>query len=223
MSIDFDLHYSTIDSDPKHVKIKRLNKETKGITHNVKHFNFEKVYKALPYIIAFAIIVSAIFIVSKLTGEINGDVVNTGNTTHALEQPQITNVEAPQPAPVVESINIPNPPQTPVVQETVQPSAPKYAPTTDNEAKNFIYQKESSMRLDAVNSLGCIGLGQSCPQGGKTPALAIDCPDWQTNFACQDAFWNNYANTHCDFHTGISICYKGWQGAYNFWLQYRYW
>ena len=55
------------------------------------------------------------------------------------------------------------------------------------EAKAFIYTKESTNRLDAVNSIGCIGLGQDC-NGALEPA----CPDWRTNYACQDAFWERY-------------------------------
>lgn len=55
------------------------------------------------------------------------------------------------------------------------------------EAKAFIYFKESTNRLDAENSIGCIGLGQDC-NGALEPA----CPNWQTNRACQDAFWETY-------------------------------
>ncbi|MGF9648855.1 hypothetical protein AAIH32_12820 [Pseudarthrobacter oxydans] len=55
------------------------------------------------------------------------------------------------------------------------------------EAKAFIYFKESTNRLDAQNSIGCIGLGQDC-----NGDLVKACPDWQTNRACQDAFWESY-------------------------------
>ena len=47
--------------------------------------------------------------------------------------------------------------------------------------------KESSNRLEAINSIGCIGLGQDC--NGQ---LAIDCPDWQTDRPCQEVFWQRY-------------------------------
>ncbi|MDR6794716.1 hypothetical protein J2X12_004136 [Pseudarthrobacter oxydans] len=55
------------------------------------------------------------------------------------------------------------------------------------EAKAFIYFKESTNRLDAVNSIGCIGLGQDC--NGQ---LVKDCPEWRTDRACQEAYWERY-------------------------------
>lgn len=58
---------------------------------------------------------------------------------------------------------------------------------TDAEAKQFIYFKESSNVLDKVNSQGCYGLGQDCNN-----VLASECPNWQTDYACQDAFWERY-------------------------------
>lgn len=47
--------------------------------------------------------------------------------------------------------------------------------------------EESSNRLDAVNHIGCKGLGQDC-NGALEPA----CPDWRTNRACQEEFWHRY-------------------------------
>ncbi|MCO4274284.1 hypothetical protein NG701_07555 [Pseudarthrobacter sp. HLT3-5] len=76
--------------------------------------------------------------------------------------------EAPQPAP----------------QAVV---APIIATSTEAEDKAFIYFKESTNLLDAENSGGCKGLGQDC--NGQ---LVIDCPDWKTNYACQDAYWERY-------------------------------
>lgn len=73
-----------------------------------------------------------------------------------------------------------------------------------NFYKDFIYQHESGNNPNAVNSIGCRGLGQACP-GSKLP-----CGD---NYACQDAWFTNYAMTR----------YGSWEAAYNFWIAHRWW
>ncbi|MCR1160323.1 hypothetical protein NEK97_02460 [Paenarthrobacter sp. UW852] len=81
------------------------------------------------------------------------------------------------------------------VAETPQPAAetviaaPNQPASSETEAEDtaFIYFKESSNRLDAQNSGGCKGLGQD-----RDGQLVIDCPNWQTDFACQDAYWERY-------------------------------
>ena len=75
------------------------------------------------------------------------------------------------------------------------------------EAKAFIYYKESSNNLAAQNSGGCKGLGQDC--NGQ---LIIDCPNWQTDYDCQDAFFTRYAVAR----------YGSWAGAYNFWQSHNW-
>lgn len=79
----------------------------------------------------------------------------------------------------------------------------------DNSYAQFIYGKESGCNLGAVNPGGCIGIGQSCPGGS---GLAADCPDWRTNYACQNAHFTRYAAK-----------YGGWAGAYDFWLGHGWW
>jgi len=74
----------------------------------------------------------------------------------------------------------------------------------DNQYKQFIYMKESGCRTNAINSIGCRGIGQACP-GSKLP-----CGD---DFACQDAWFSNYAIQR----------YGSWERAYNFWVQNRWW
>lgn len=49
----------------------------------------------------------------------------------------------------------------------------------------YIYTVESGCRTNAYNPGGCRGLGQACP-GSKLP-----CSD--TDWACQDAWFRNYA------------------------------
>jgi len=95
----------------------------------------------------------------------------------------------------------------------LQPEALQQAPTqatqpieavSEAEAREWIFMKESTNRLDAVNSIGCKGLGQDC--NGQ---LEIDCPDWQTNRDCQTAFFDRY----------VSGRYGNWTGAIAFWRQ----
>jgi hypothetical protein len=103
--------------------------------------------------------------------------------------------------------------QKPAEQVTPQPKqveAPKPKPVVqgvtncgDNVYKQYIYQKESSCRLDNVNSGGCYGLGQDCNN-----VLANACPNWRTDFACQDAFWEDYMKRR----------YGTWEKAYYHWL-----
>lgn len=76
-----------------------------------------------------------------------------------------------------------------------------------NDAKMFIYMKESGNNPQARNSGGCLGLGQACP-GSKLLAV---CPS--LDYACQDAFFTNYAISR----------YGSWEGAYQFWIGHNWW
>ena len=88
-----------------------------------------------------------------------------------------------------------------VVTEDVMPLA-NTGHEQEQEAKMFIYMKESGNRLDSLNSIGCYGLGQDCNN-----VLATECPDWRTNRACQDNFWENYMLKR----------YGSWSKAKSFW------
>jgi hypothetical protein len=90
---------------------------------------------------------------------------------------------------------------------TIPINATAYAEGGD--AKAFIYSHESGGRLTARNSGGCLGLGQACP-GSK---LVNACPNWETDYACQDAFFTNYMLNR----------YKTWENAKAFWLANRWW
>lgn len=74
-----------------------------------------------------------------------------------------------------------------------------------NQAKAYIYQHESGNNPAAVNSIGCRGLGQACP-GSKLPCS-------NTDYACQDAWFTNYAISR----------YGSWEKAYSFWIVHRWW
>lgn len=75
---------------------------------------------------------------------------------------------------------------------------------TGNVYKDYIYMHESSCNPASVNSIGCRGIGQACP-GSKLPCGA--------DFACQDAYFSNYAIQR----------YGSWQNAYAFWLANHWW
>lgn len=86
------------------------------------------------------------------------------------------------------------------------------APTTvtdcgDNDYAHYIYMHESGCRLNAVNSIGCIGIGQSCSPN----TFKSICPD--LDYTCENDFFSNYANNR----------YGGWLQAYNFWTTNHWW
>jgi cell division protein FtsB len=83
--------------------------------------------------------------------------------------------------------------------------APRIVPNCgDNQYAQFIYQHESGCNLNAVNSLGCRGIGQACP-GSKLPCGA--------DYACQNAFFTNYTVSR----------YGSWYNAYQAWLIQHWW
>lgn len=76
---------------------------------------------------------------------------------------------------------------------------------TGNPHKDYIYMKESGCNPRAVNPIGCKGIGQSCPA-----SKIAHCGD---DFACQDAWFSNYAVQK----------YGSWEKAYIFWLANHWW
>ena len=76
------------------------------------------------------------------------------------------------------------------------------------DPKLYIYNHESGNNPARWNSSGCLGLGQACP----AQKLLNVCPDIN-DYACQDAWFTNYAVKR----------YGSWQGAYNFWIQNKWW
>ena len=119
---------------------------------------------------------------------ISSTAVSTTEAEPVVVQP------TPQPQPQSEAVATPQPP--PVVGVTN---------CGDNPYKQFIYQHESGCRTDAVNSIGCTGLGQACP-GSKLPC---SLSDW----VCQDNWFSNYAIQR----------YGSWEAAYSFWLNNHWW
>ena len=112
-------------------------------------------------------------------------------------KPQTQEPVKPKPSPAPQPKQVEAPKPKPVVQGVTN--------CGDNVYKQYIYQKESGCRTNAINSIGCRGIGQACP-GSKLPCSNSD-------FACQDAWFSNYAIQR----------YGSWEKAYNFWLRNHWW
>lgn len=69
----------------------------------------------------------------------------------------------------------------------------------------YIYYRESGCNPGALNGAGCAGIGQACP-GSKLPCSLTD-------FACQDAYFTDYALAR----------YGSWEAAYYFWIGHGWW
>lgn len=101
---------------------------------------------------------------------------------------------------------------TPQVVSTPAPVAAPEPPAVvsgcgDNSYANYIYMHESGCNTGAINSIGCLGIGQACP-GSK---LRNACPG--LDYACQNAFFSSYAIGR----------YGSWAAAYNFWINNHWW
>jgi len=126
-----------------------------------------------------------------------------------IEAQHINNVEPPKVAVVSTPEVKPAPTPTVVQPVTVQPKPVPQAPVSPNCGSDpymaYIYQHESGCRTDALNSIGCFGIGQSCPRS----KIAHCGTDW----SCQNAWFTNYAVTR----------YGSTLQAYNFWLANHWW
>jgi hypothetical protein len=91
---------------------------------------------------------------------------------------------------------------TAVAVAPVEP--PKVEPV--NTYKQYIYQHESNNNPQAINaSSGACGLGQALPCS-KLPCTLSD-------YQCQDKWFENYA----------AVRYGGWENAYNWWINHKWW
>lgn len=87
------------------------------------------------------------------------------------------------------------------------------APIPAGDAKAFIYDKESGNNPASVNGGGCVGLGQNCPDKHGNVAVIAACPNWQTDYACQDAWFTGYMEHR----------YGTWEKAKAFWVIHHWW
>lgn len=82
----------------------------------------------------------------------------------------------------------------------------------DNPYASYIYMHESGCRTHNPNGSGCDGIGQACPASKLLNPCGFD-------YACQNAWFNNYAKKYCYLGTGNGC----WEGSYNFWVAHRWW
>jgi len=112
-------------------------------------------------------------------------------TPPATEAPQ-PQTETPAAAPVAEPVTPPDP-------------APAVSGCGDNQWANYIYSHESGCNTNALNSIGCYGIGQACP--------ASKIADCGSDYTCQNAWFSAYADR----------TYGGWYNAYLFWTSHNWW
>lgn len=110
-----------------------------------------------------------------------------------------TRQSAPKPAKVLP------PPAAPVSGNKVEWMEQAGIAPSDRGYVDYIMTKESSWVPSNVNSKGCIGLGQNCPNNGYY-WLKEACPDWQTDPVCQLGRFATYAVGR----------YGSWQKAFEF-------
>ncbi len=155
------------------------------------------------------IIVTALILAGIKVYEDNKNKVLEQRTVivHAEALPEPTVVSEPpveviaQPEPSVEVVED-------IVEEIVAPVSVSPPPVSnqngrcgDNDYAHAIYMGESSCRMDIINSIGACGLGQSLP----CEKMANDCPNWRTDYDCQNRWFTAYA-----------MQYGSWENAYNF-------
>jgi hypothetical protein len=113
-------------------------------------------------------------------------------------KPKVQEPVKPKPSPAPQPKQAEAPKPKPVVQGVTN--------CGDNVYKQYIYQKESGCRTNAINSSsGACGIGQALPCS-KLPCTLSD-------FACQDAWFSNYAIQR----------YGSWEAAYNWWIRNHWW
>lgn len=120
-------------------------------------------------------------------------------------KPDTAPVHTPQTIQMVDTLPIPDLQEALPLQEVYIPRTGIVPNCGDNVYANYIYMHESGCNTEAVNWLGCTGIGQSCP--------ASKIAYCGTDYDCQNAWFTQYANA----------AYGGWAGAYGFWLQHSWW
>jgi hypothetical protein len=102
------------------------------------------------------------------------------------------------------------PKKTPSPSEVKEIIANESRSQSEKEAKAYIFQHESGFNQYAINpSSGACGLGQRL----NCQLLINDCPDWKTNYDCQDEHFTKYMQRR----------YGSWNNAMAFWKTNRWW
>ena len=131
---------------------------------------------------------------------VNPNLINPGDQLR-IPAPEEQLAERPLPQPVVVSAPAP---VTYRAAPTYRAPAVTY-PTDPNDAKAFIYSRESGNNPNATNPNGCYGLGQDC-----NGVLRSQCG---ADYACQDAYFDAYAMRR----------YGSWEGAQAYWQTHGWW
>lgn len=189
--------YILLDSDPrshKRVKLKSVNKDTIPRRVNVKRFDSDLILYLVEFIITLLIVAGGAFLIYNLLKSKTqiGAVKNVGGRVEALAPP-VVNI-------------LPDTTKTPA--KALVEVSPPVTPTIDY--KMYIYMHESGNSLTAINpdSKAC-GLGQAYPCSKLTAA----CPNWQTDYTCQDNFFSSYAVNR----------YGGWAQSFATWSAQSWW
>lgn len=104
---------------------------------------------------------------------------------------------------------LPTPSPTPETPQAASPQAVEVS-GSEADAKAFIYEHESGNNPGAMNSSsGACSLGQALP----CSKLAAACPNWQTDYACDDSWFTSYMEQR----------YSTWPNAQAFWLAHSWW
>lgn len=222
--------YRPMEGDPKYVKINSVKQGTTRQAPNILKRTNNNYSTAVSYILIILLLATAIFITFKLIGskQIQGEVAKTSTPVYALEAEPIIEtkpVEAPQQAPVTEPVIVPPVVKTPVVVEAVQPQVKPITqshadlmsaagiPAEQQAAAEILVQRESGWQIGVINSIGCIGLLQNCPDKNGYYWLKEACPNWQNDPVCQLRRFNVYAQQrYGGFVQGLAHSY-----ANNWW------
>ena len=143
----------------------------------------------------------------------------------------IAHAEAVESTIAPEVVPEPIPEQTPAVEPVEAPQSiiPEQRPILDNDAKAFIYQRESNNcptrwqgeygPCPAYHGspdpkvAGSENIGYGLCQATPAWKMAVMGPGWETSWELQDQWCTQYANNR----------YGGWQNAYYWWSQNRWW
>lgn len=160
------------------------------------------------------------------SGDTLSSIAAANNTTYSrifdandsISDPNVINpgqqLRIPDPSEVLATRDLPvpaAPASAPVATSTQTTTARRtytvasYPAVSGNDAKAFIYSRESGNNPNATNPNGCYGLGQDC--NGRVRAQC------GADYACQDDFFTNYAVAR----------YGSWEGAVAFWQSHHWW
>lgn len=128
-------------------------------------------------------------------------------TTSVTDSPEVTVAAVATISPIQASV--------PAVQDEVSPvdvtpPVNVVAGCGDDSNANNIYSLESGCNIAAVNPTnGDCGIGQA----GPCTKLSLQCPDWQTDYVCQNSFFDSYMVSR----------YGTWAAAWAHELAYHWW